>query len=266
MKHYYLNFFLILAVVISSCTPYHNSAYFQGLDRNSGISHKIDNYSPLTIQLGDILSLNIKSLNSEASAMFNTDAAPSSSTSAGSPGSSGPSGGGSGYLVDKNGEIDLPLVHKLKVVGMTIDEVQDIIQKAVVQYLKDPTVSVHLMNFKITIIGDVANPNIFTVATEHISIPQALSLAGDITASGKRDNVLLIREINGERKYINIDITSDKLFESPYYYLKNNDMLYVEEGRGKFQTLNPLKQTLPIVLSFVSVLLIAFEVIRNYKL
>jgi len=265
MKHYYLNFFLILAVVISSCTPYYKSAYFQGLDRNSGISHKIDNYSPLTIQTGDMLSLEIKSLNQDASAMFNTSGAVSSTAGGGTPGSS-PSGGGSGYLVDKNGDIDLPLVHKLKVLGMTIEEVQDAIQKAVVQYLKEPTVIVRLMNFKITIIGDVGSPNIYSVTNEHITIPQALSLAGDLTASSKRDNILLIREINGERKYVNIDMTSSKLLESPYYYLKNNDMLYVEEGRGKFTNVNPVKQNLPYLLSFISILLIAFEIIRNYHL
>jgi polysaccharide export outer membrane protein len=264
MKHYYLNFFLILAVVISSCTPYHNSAYFQGLDRNSEISHKIDNYSPLTIQAGDELSLGVKSLNPDADAIFNTSGA-SSGTSGGLPGGS-PSGGGSGYLVDKNGEIELPLVHKVKVSGMTIEQVQDVIKKAVVQYLKDPTVSVHLMNFKITIIGDVLNPNTFTVTSEHISIPQALSLAGDVTASAIRNNILLIREVNGERKYVNIDLTSSKLFDSPYYYLKNNDMLYVEEGRGKFIAVNPVKQTLPYFLSFISLLLISFEIIRNYHL
>jgi polysaccharide export outer membrane protein len=266
MKHYYLNFFLILAVVISSCTPYHNSVYFQGLDRNSGISHKIDNYSPLTIQKGDILSLNVKSLNADASAMFNTESASSSSTSGGSAEGSTPSSGASGYLVDKNGEIDLPLVHKLKVAGMTIEEVQNTIQKAIAQYFKDLTVTVHLMNFKITIIGDVQKPGIFDVVNEHISIPQALSLAGDVSISGKRDNILLIREINGERQYLNIDLTSSKLLESPYYYLKNNDMLYVEEGRGKFITINPVKQNLPIVLSLISLILLAFEISRNTKL
>jgi polysaccharide export outer membrane protein len=268
MKHYYLNFFLILAVVISSCTPYHNSAYFQGLDRNSGISHKIDNYSPLTIQPADILSLNVKSLNAEASAMFNTDAS-SSSASGGSSTSSAtstPSGGGSGYLVDKNGEIDLPLVHKLKVAGMTIEEVQNAIQKAIAQYFKDITLTVHLMNFKITIIGDVEKPDIYSIENDRISIPQALSLAGDVTPSAKRDNILLIREINGQRQYVNIDITSSKLFDSPYYYMKNNDMLYVEEGRGKFINVNPVKQTLPYFLTFLSLCLIAFEVIRNYHL
>ena len=264
MKHYYLNFFLILAVVISSCTPYHNSAYFQGLDRNSGVSHKIDNFSPLTVQTGDELSLDIKSLNPDASAMFNTSGG-GGSASAGSTGGS-PAGGGSGYLVDKNGEIDLPLVHKLKVAGMTIEEVQNAIQKAIAQYFKDITLTVHLMNFKITIIGDVEKPDIYSIENDRISIPQALSLAGDVTPSAKRDNILLIREINGQRQYVNIDITSSKLFDSPYYYMKNNDMLYVEEGRGKFINVNPVKQTLPYFLTFLSLCLIAFEVIRNYHL
>jgi polysaccharide export outer membrane protein len=220
------------------------------------------------------LGLNVKSLNPEGSAIFNLDNGPSSSGSGGSSsggssgGSSGSSGNGqsSGYLVDKNGDIDLPLVHKIKMDGLTLAEAQSKIHDAILPYLKEPTVTVKILNFRITILGDVGAPSTYTVNSEHISVPQALALAGDLTISGKRDNILLIREINGERKFANININSSKFFESPYYYLKNNDILYVEAGKSKFYTTDPFKQTLPIVLSFISLILTAISLSRIYKL
>jgi polysaccharide export outer membrane protein len=263
-KHY----FLILLIGLSSCSPYSNSQYFQGLDRNSEINHKINNFAPTTIQIGDEIGLNVKSLSPEGDAIFNTEISYSGTSGNATDNSSSNSGGkgSSGRRVDQNGEIELPMVHKIKVVGMTIPEVENTIQKAITPYLKEPIVTVQLTNFKITVIGDVGRPDVITVNSDHISIPQALSLAGDITPSGRRDNVLLIREINGERKYVNIDITSNKLFDSPYYYLKNNDMLYVEEGRGKFIPVSPLRTNLSIVISLISLILVLFEVNKNNKL
>ncbi len=258
---YLLNLFLILIIALSSCSPYATSKYFEGIDRNSGITHKVDNYVPLTIQTGDILAINVKSLSPEGSAIFNGD---NSAGATGTAGSGSGGGGSTGYLVDQNGEIELPLVHKVKVLGMTIEEAQNTLARAVTPFLKEPVVTVHVSNFKVTVIGDVGSPSMITVSGDHMSIPEALSQVGDLTASGRRDNVLLIREINGERKYVNIDLTSPKLIESPYYYLKNNDVLYIEAGRGKFSTISPLKQNLPIFLSFLSVLILAFELYKRY--
>src|SRR5258708_5734920 len=109
---------------------------------------------------------------------------------------------------------------------------------AMTPFLKEPIVTVSITNFKISVLGDVGHNGVFNVDGDHISIPEALTLAGDLTISGKRENILLIREINGERKYVNIDISSSKIFDSPYYYLKNNDILYVEVGKAKYASLN----------------------------
>jgi len=166
--------------------------YFQGLDRNSSISHKIDNFASLTIQTGDVLSISVKSLNPEGSAIFNADNGAAASGSAGSTGAAP-----SGYVVDQKGNIELPLIHSIKVVGLTLPEAESTIQKAITPFLKEPTVIIHVTNFKVTIIGDVGGPGTINVAGDHISIPQALSQVGDLTPSGRRDNVLLIREING---------------------------------------------------------------------
>jgi polysaccharide export outer membrane protein len=268
MKNYQFIFFSLLLVSLSSCTHYTNSNYFQGINRNPDLSHKIENYTPLTIQAGDVLGLSVRSLNPEGSAIFDSGSsgASSSSSPSAAPSTGGGGGGGSPYRVDQKGEITLPLVHNIKVGGLTIAEAQNVIQQAITPYLKEPIVTVHLLNFKITILGDVGHPSIFPIDGEHISIPEALSLAGDLSISGKRENILLIREINGERKFVNIDITSPQLFNSPYYYLKNNDILYVEAGKAKFASLNQNDRTIPIVLSILSFLLLLFTFNKNYKI
>jgi len=264
MKKPYL---LILFLFLFSCSPYTNSQYFQGLDRNPELNHKINNFSPQVIQIGDELALQVKSLSPEGSAIFNSGAAGSISGSSPSTGDESSAGSGSkrepGWLVNKNGEIELPLVHTIKVAGLTVEEAEKVIQKAITPFVKEPLVTLYISNFKVTVIGDVGHPTVLNITTDNVSIPQALSLAGDITASGKRDNILLIREINGERKYVNIDMTSSKLLESPYYYLKNNDMLYVEEGRGKFISISPVRQNLSIFLSLVSFIIVLLEVARH---
>lgn len=264
-RNYFLNLLLVLIIALSCCTPYHNSQYFKGLDRNASINHKVDNFSPTVVQIGDVLALNVRSLNPEGSAIFNNSE--DASGASGSTSSKGSGGGtpANGYLVDQKGEIELPLVHHIKVLGMTIDEVENTLTKAITPFLKEPIVTVHIVNFKITIIGDVGGPSTISVGADHISIPQALSQVGDLTATGKRENVLLIREINGERKYVNIDLTSPTLFDSPYYYLRNNDILYVEVGRGKFAQFSPVKQNLPFFLSIFSLLIFTFEAYKRYQ-
>jgi polysaccharide export outer membrane protein len=266
IKRYSTNFFLVLLISISSCSSYHNSMLFQGVNRNPDLKHKIGNYTPIIIQTGDVIGLNVKSLSPEGSAIFNTGGNASNITISTDNSSSGASSQSAeeGYTVDQNGEIQLPLVHNIKVKGLTIVEAQNTIQKAITLFLKEPIVIIHLVNFKITVVGDVGHPGIFSVSSDHISITQMLGLAGDLTASSKRNNILLIREIDGERKFVNIDMTSAQLFDSPFYYLKNNDMLYVEEGRGKFTTPTGYSKIAPIILSGMSLLFLVVE-LRRYK-
>jgi polysaccharide export outer membrane protein len=201
--------------VLSSCTSYKNVSYFQGLDRTKNISAPIVNYTPLAIQPGDILEIAVRSLNPEGSAIFNS---PTASSATGSGSSSESSGSPSGYLVDQNGEIQLPVIAAVKVSGLTTSQLQAELKKSLLKFLKEPVVSVRIINFKISVLGDVNRPGMFNVKNDRITIPEALSLAGDLTITAKRQNILLIRETNGERELVNIDITSNKLFESKYYY------------------------------------------------
>lgn len=256
MKNQLFTTFLILMVFLTSCASYKENSYFQGLERNPEMGYKITNFSPPTIQPGDVLSLNVKSLNSDGSAIFNSGAV---TTSKGNDGASSTSAN-NGYLVNKDGEIQLPFVHGVKVGQLSLEEAAATIKGKIAQYLKEPEVTVAFMNFKVSVLGDVGHPDVFNITDERFSITDALSKAGDLTPTANRKNVLLVREIDGKRKYVNIDLTSSRLFDSPYYYLKSNDLIYVEAGKGKFVSQGAFVKIFPFVISIASLILVAIQI------
>jgi polysaccharide export outer membrane protein len=226
---------LILSITFfaaSSCNSYKNIPYFQDVNRSNTVNEKIDNYSPLTIQKQDILGITVTSLNPDA---WKDDSVKPN-----------------GYLVDMNGNIQLPLVGSMKAEGFTTNDLQQQIAAKLATYLKEPSVNVRIMNFKISVIGDVAHPNVYPIQNERVTIPEALGLAGDLNITGIRNNVLLIREINGTRQYVNIDLTSADLFKSPYYYLKNNDVIYVQPDKTKSNSGDRSYRTISLVLATLS--------------
>ncbi|WP_240163741.1 polysaccharide biosynthesis/export family protein [Spirosoma taeanense] len=215
-------------------------------------------YAP-KIQPGDVLSVQVSSLNQEASSFFNPytsfaiadrSVQPSASTS------TTPLPPQNGYLVDNNGFIELPVLGKVNVSGQTVAQVKEQLRESLKEFLKEPTVNIRSLNFRISVMGEVTRPSLFTIPNEQITLLEALSLSGDITIYGRRDNVLLIREENGKRTFARIDLTRRDLFNSPYYYLHPNDVLYVEPGRARAATADRTNQLLPIVLSGLSFLAI----------
>lgn len=261
MKNQLLTTFLVLMVLLTSCASYKENIYFQGLERNPEMSYKITNFSPPTIQPGDVLALTVKSLNADGSAIFNNSSG-SASSAKGKDGNSSVASGSDGYLVNKDGEIQLPLVHSVKVSQLSLEEAAATIKNKITPFLKEPEVSVSLMNFKVSVLGDVAHPDVLSVTDERFSITDALSRAGDLTPTANRKNILLVREVDGKRKYINIDITSPRLFESPYYYLKTNDLIYVEPGKDKFASQSTTFKILPIIISIASLILVTYQVTK----
>jgi polysaccharide export outer membrane protein len=212
--------FVALLFALSSCRSYQEIPYFQEVNRNAVSQEEINNYSSLTIQPEDIIGINVISLNPDASAAFNYNAQNNPSI---------------GYVVNQKGEIKLPLVGMMKVSGLTTDELRTQLQRTLLTYLKEPVVNVRVLNFKISVLGDVLRPDVYSVPSERITLPEALSLAGDLNITGKRE-VLLIRERNGKREYVPLDLKSKNIFNSPYYYLKNNDMIYVTPHKSKLAT------------------------------
>jgi len=248
-------FYILIAVIsLSSCGSYKNIPYFQDLKETIPTDEQVENYSPLTIQTADILGINVSSRNPESSAIFNYNLNRVNGnvydTSADNP--------VTGYLVDQNGNIHLPLIGDLKVVGLTTAELREKLNQTLLTYYKDPVVNVRILNFKISIYGDVLRPNIYTIQNERTTITQALSLAGDLNITAKR-NVVLIREIDGKRKFIPLDLTSKKLFESPYFYLKNNDEIYVQPDRTKYATVDRGYRVATLVLSGLSIIAIVLS-------
>lgn len=140
-----------------------------------------------------------------------------------------------GYLVDTNGDIDFPILGKIHVAGLSRLELRDLIKKKLISgdYIKDPVVTVQFLNYKVSVMGEVARPGSFTITGDRITLLEALSMAGDLTIYGRRDRVAVIREENGKRTILFHDLRSSDIFTSPCYYLQQNDIVYVEPNKAK---------------------------------
>jgi len=245
--------FAALVILCCSCGSYQKVPYFQDVNQNSITREDINNFSPLIIQSGDILAINVNS-QSEGANLFNYNL----NRISGSSGENGPENSVIGYMVDLNGNINLPFIGQMKVSGLNTTNLTEQLQTSLSNYLKKPIVNIRIINFKISVLGDVAHPDVFTVQNERITITEALSLAGDLNITAIR-NILLVREINGKREYIPIDMNSKKLFDSPYFYLKNHDILVVTPNRSRISNNNTAGyQKASLIISALSVLALFF--------
>jgi polysaccharide export outer membrane protein len=205
-----------------------------------------------TIQKNDILSIYITSLNEEASKIFNTanNFVINSSTA------SGGSAQSSGYLVNLDGNIQLPILGNIKAAGLTKREIKENITKILLdkKLLIDPIVNIRHINYEVTVIGEVGKPTVITVPNEKITMLKALGLSGDITTYGKKNNVLLIREKEGKKNVVRIDLNSSNFLTSPYYYLQPNDVVYVETNKNKIANNSRALLIIPSLLGSLAIL------------
>ncbi|WP_231427798.1 polysaccharide biosynthesis/export family protein [Pedobacter sp. Leaf250] len=253
MKQIY--YVMILAAVFSSCgVRYKSVPYFQDLRDSGMVREQIKNYSTLKIQKGDILALTITSLNPEASAIFNMGNTSSVQTAPGS--SQSPQNAANGFTVDQQGAIQMPLLGSINIEGFTLIEARDLIKSKLNNYLKEPVLSLRLVNFKVSILGDVANPGVYPIQNERVSVAEALSMAGDLSITALRNNVLLVREVQGERQYIRLNLQKKDLFNSPYYYLQNNDILYIQPSNAKYASVDSSYRNVGILLSVASIVVL----------
>jgi len=250
-----ISFYLLALLLLSSCGSYKNIPYYQDLNFSKASQEDVKNYSPLTIQPADILGINVNSRNPESSSIFNYNL----NRVNGNNFDNSTDNPVTGYLVDEKGEIELPIIGTLKVSGLTTSQLREKMKPILLTYYKDPLVSIRIINFKIAIYGDVQRPNVYTLQNERTTITQALSLAGDLNITAMRKSVILVREMDGKRNYLPIDLTSKKLFESPYYYLKNNDEIYVQPDRTKYATVDRGYRTASLALSGLSIIAIVLS-------
>lgn len=244
---------LAVAVFISSCgVKYKSVPYFQDLPADSVIQEQIKNQTSLKIQKDDILAITVSSLNPEASAIFNLGN--TSSNQSGVASNVDPRLTANGFMVDQKGAIQLPLIGNVQLEGLTTTVARELIQEKLLQYLKEPVVSLRLINFKVSVLGDVTKPGVYPVQNERVSVNEALSMAGDLTITAVRNNVLLVRENQGKREYVRLNMQSKDLFNSPYYYLQNNDVLYVQPGNAKYSSVDSSYRNVSIIISALSVI------------
>lgn len=222
MKKVLYSFFLIVAVILmGSCSASKKVVYFQNID-TLDLSAKTGLYDA-RIMPKDLLTITVSTTNPQAAAPFNLTAESGGNTQ--------------GYLVDNTGHIEFPIVGKLRVVGLTKTECQDLVRQKIAPYLaatERPIVTVRMASYRITVIGEVGSPGVKPVTTEKMSIIEAIAQAGDLTLHGKRDNVLLIREdASGGKTSYRLNLNDANLINSPLYYLHQNDIIYVEPNGVK---------------------------------
>jgi len=236
-----------------SCATGKKTAYFADVSK-ADVSHKAsaEYYEPL-IQTDDILSVNIQTIDPRSTTALNQGGLP-----AAIPSGNGPDAAMTGFLVDRDGFIEMPMLGMVKVAGLTTADAKEVIRKKATTYYKNPTIQVRFANFKITVLGEVAKPASYTIPNERITVLDAISLAGDLTIYGKRDDVMLIRNNGSYKEIARLNLNSSELMASPYFYLKQNDVLYVEPNKAKVATNNaPKFQYISIALGVATLIVTA---------
>ncbi len=238
---------LLLVFIVTntffSCSTKKDILYFQNSEqKNYQQAIRIDK----NINIDDILSVKIYSLDIESSAPYNL----ASITDV-------------GYLVDNSGKITLPVLGLITVIDKSTEELELFLtNKLITQgHLKNPTVVVRLLNSKITVLGEVNTPGTYNFTEKNITLLQVIGLAGDLTINGRRNDIMLIRQENDEKKIIHIDLTSTDWFSSPYYYIKPNDVIIVNPNEAKIKSAGLISSP-SALLSIVSILLTSFLLIK----
>lgn len=226
-----------------SCTSSKKITYFK--DAQDGQERPVLSTIEAPYLKGDILNITISSLNPKFDVEYNKS---DNNTT-------------KGYLINSDGDIQLPKLGNIMAAGLTKRQLTDKITNIIVakNEILNPVVEIRHLNFEVSVLGEVANPTVITVPSEKISFIKALGLAGDLTIFGKRDNILLIREENGKRITQHININSAEFLNSEYYYLKPNDVIYVEPNKTKIASTDRSQQIIPVVLSGISILILVLD-------
>jgi polysaccharide export outer membrane protein len=233
MKIKRLLLLLALPLLVASCTSYKNVPYLQNPEAVNDFEETLPLYDA-KIMPKDLLSITVNTTDPKAATPFNlTVQTPINAALTNISTTTQPTM--QQYLVNNKGEIDFPVIGRLEVGGLTKNEAEDLIRERLKPYLKEsPIVTVRMSNYKISVLGEVARPGSFTIGNEKVNVLEALAMAGDMTIYGVRDNVKLIREdVNGKREIINLNLNNAEVVTSPYYYLKQNDIIYVTPNKTK---------------------------------
>ena len=223
-------FVCVSLLLLSGCTTSKQILYFQDID-TAEIERIVTNYEPV-IKRDDILKIVVSGPDKLVVQPYNLTLGEMTGYSA----STQPENATLEYHVDKDGYIDFPVLGRIKVLGMTRQELVKYLTKELKKEVKDPIVYVSFSNFKVTVLGEVKNPGTYNVTSERITILQALGMAGDLSLTARRDGIILIREENGLNTHIKIDLKKSDILSSPYFYLQQNDVIYVPASANRVAT------------------------------
>lgn len=236
-------FALLSMLMLHGCTSTKKTVYFQGIDEINMVG-AINDYE-VRIMPNDNLHITVSALNPEVAEIFN------SMNMSRVTNVSRETLNVMGYLVDSEGYINFPVVGRVMLGGKTKSEAIGYMTGLISNYIDDPIVNIRFMNYKVTILGEVAKPGTYTINDERVTLLEAIGMAGDLTIYGKRQNVLIARETDGVKSYHRIDLTSPEVFTSDYYFLQQNDIVYVQPNKARAGS-STYNQNLSIGVSLIS--------------
>lgn len=245
---------LIVVATLASCGSAADLAYFQEVVDSGeleGVAGQLN-----TIQPGDVLTISVSSSTPELAIPYNLFSArsqvASSVTASNSSSRVITNVAYEGYTVKEDGTIDFPVLGEIKVAGLTRQEIANMLADRLKSVMPDPVVTVTLMNFYVTVIGEVARPGTYNFPGDRLTLLEALGFSGDMTVYGNREKVMVIREENGTRHVEMLNLKSKDIFKSPYFYLKQNDVVYVEAVGAKAKSVSTFTTYFPVITSLAS--------------
>jgi polysaccharide biosynthesis/export protein len=256
-------FLITLMSIQTSCITTPTITYFDSADSTK---YQIlpENIPIITkIRPNDILAITVGSLSEESNDILNFNNINRIVTTNFPGQNMGQGGQPLGFLVDPTGHVELPMVGKINVQGLKLDEAAEKVKAEVEKLLKSPSVTVRFLNHRFTVIGEVNKPAVYNLIDDKTTLPEALALAGDLTAFGNRRNIMIIRDYYGKREMVRLNLLKREIFDSPYYFLKDGDMIYVEPVEGKATYTDKKVQLAPLYLSGVSALVVFVNVLVN---
>jgi polysaccharide export outer membrane protein len=248
-------------MLVSSCRSTKEFTLFQDVDKNQNMPNVLTKVLEYKVHAYDNLYVSIKTMNPEVNRLFDANET-TSSYSAGTVQMYGDNVSQyiNGYQVDSLGTLTLPILGRIEVAGLTLNQIQDRIQKKSLEFIKDPSIKVKLLSFKINVTGEVKNPGVYYSYNERLNILEAISMANGITDNAKLNETLLVRENKNGTSTYKVDLTSKYLLTSEAYYLQPNDMIYIKPGRNKHMELNSTSYS--ILLSTVTTLLLVYNIFK----
>ncbi len=252
-----------------SCTTYKNVSYFQDFaDTAKPLLVKTVPFRSPVIQTDDILSITIQTIDNDVTNMLNSNSSLNNASTSmpvlGSSAAAGATQPVSGYLVDKDGYVEVPFVGKVHVAGLTTAQAKDLLSIEVNKYFNDAIVNVRYANFKITVIGEVLKPSTYVIPNEKVNIFDALGMAGDMTIYGQRENVLLVRDTLNDKKLIRLNLNNKDIISSPYFFLQSNDIVYVEPNKQKVAATDAYRNRMfAIIAAVCAVVIVSINKLAN---